>query len=68
MDTLDLHHEVSRQMPQLSDDEIDAAMNDPRLNDYYDATEDVWAAPHHAEEEEVRSQMHRANNLPIEGR
>ena len=45
MDTLDLHHAVKQQMPQLSDDEIDAAMNDPRLNDYYDPMEDIWSAP-----------------------
>ena len=45
MDTLDLHHAVKQQMPQLTDDEIDTAMNDPRLNDYYDPMEDVWSAP-----------------------
>ena len=45
MDTSDLHYAVKQQMPQLSDDEIDAAMNDPRLNDYYDPMEDVWSAP-----------------------
>jgi len=43
MDTPELHYAVKKQMPQLSDDEIDAAMNDPRLNDYYDPMEDVWA-------------------------
>ncbi len=45
IDTLDLHHAVKQQMPQLSDDEIDAAMNDPSLNNYYDPLEDVWSAP-----------------------
>ena len=45
MDTLDLHYAVKQQMPQLSHDEISAAMNDPRLNDYYDPMEDVWSAP-----------------------
>ena len=45
MDSLDLHHALKQQMPQLSDEMIDAAMDDPRLNDYYDPMEDVWSAP-----------------------
>ena len=45
MDSLDLHYALKQQMPQLSDEMIDAAMDDPRLSDYYDPMEDVWSAP-----------------------
>ena len=49
MDDLDLHHMVKKnkmvkkKFPQLTDDQIDAAMNNKKLNPYYDALEGVYS-------------------------
>jgi|TARA_B100000282_G_scaffold102353_1_gene72236 hypothetical protein len=43
MDNTDLHNAVKQQFPQLSDDQIDAAMNNKKLDPYYDALEGVYS-------------------------
>lgn len=43
MDNIDLHNAVKQQFPQLSDDQIDAAMNNKKLVPYYDALEGVYS-------------------------
>ena len=43
VDNLDLHRMVKKKFPKLTDDQIDAAMNNKKLNPYYDAFEGVYS-------------------------
>ena len=43
LDNTDLHYAIGEKFPQLSDDQIDQAMNDKKLDPYYDSTKGVYS-------------------------
>ena len=43
MDNIDLHYAVKQQFPQLTDDQIDTAMNNKKLEPYYNALEGLYS-------------------------
>ena len=43
MDNAELHYAIGEKFPQLSDDQIDAAMNNKKLDPYYNSLEGVYS-------------------------
>jgi len=52
MDNADLHYAIKEKFPDLSDDQIDQAMNDKKLDPYYDSTKGVYSKNPESEEPE----------------